>query len=89
MPVRRHQLGRVDRTEGHHPSAVTTIEDSTFIFSPMPNTRIRDGVGHAALFKQMGAGHVVMRNDIVCYQETPIGASRVTKRTTWPGTSRP
>jgi len=65
-------------------SAVTTIEDSTFIFRPMPNTRAPDGVGHAALFKQMGAGHVVMRNDIVCYEETPIGDDRLTN---WmPGT---
>ena len=67
-----------------NPAAVTTIEDSKFIFRPMPNTRAPDGVGHAALFKQMGAGHVVMRNDIVCYQETPIGADRLTN---WmPGT---
>jgi hypothetical protein len=60
-----------------NPSAVTTIEDSTFIFRPMPNGRAPDGVGHAALFKQMGGGHVVMRNDIVCYQETPIGPDRL------------
>jgi IPT/TIG domain len=60
-----------------NPDAVTTIEGSSFIFRPMPNLNAPDGVGHAVLFKQMGAGRVVMRNDLVCYSETPIGPQRL------------
>jgi hypothetical protein len=60
-----------------NPSAVTTIDDSTFIFRPFPNTNASDGIGHAVLFKQMGGGQVVMHNDLVCYPETPIGPDRL------------
>ena len=66
------------------PAAVTTIEDSTFIFQPFPNTRADDGMGHAVLFKQLGGGRVVMRDDLICYPETPIAPDRLTN---WmPGT---
>lgn len=58
-------------------SAVTTIDDSTFIFRPFPNVRSADGMGHAVLFKQMGGGQVVMHDDLVCYSETPIGPERL------------
>jgi hypothetical protein len=60
-----------------NPSAVTTIDDSTFIFRAMPNTNAPDGIGHAVLFKQMGGGQVVMHDDLVCYSETPIGSHRL------------
>ena len=60
-----------------NPAAVTTIDDSTFIFRPFPNLRSADGMGHAVLFKQMGGGQVVMHNDLVCYSETPIGPERL------------
>lgn len=60
-----------------NPNAVTTIEDSVFIFRPMPNTNASDGMGHAVLFKQEGAGSVVMRDDLVCYEETPIASERL------------
>jgi hypothetical protein len=59
------------------PDAVTTIEESVFIFRPMPNTNAPDGVGHAVLFKQEGEGSVVMRDVVVCYEETPIGPERL------------
>jgi hypothetical protein len=61
-----------------NPDAVTTIEDSTFIFRPFPNTRAEDGMGHGVLFKQMGGGSVAMRDDLVCYSETPIAPDRLT-----------
>jgi hypothetical protein len=67
-----------------NPDAVTTIEDSTFIFRPMPNTKAPDDVGHGVLFKQMGGGRVVMHDVLVCYTETPIAPDRLTN---WmPGT---
>lgn len=61
-----------------NPDAVTTIEDTTFIFRPFPNTKADDGTGHAVLFKQKGGGRVVMRHDLVCYSETPIAPDRLT-----------
>lgn len=63
--------------ETGNPRAVTRIIDSVFVFRPMPNERASDGVGHAALFKQLGEGHVVMRRDTVCYTEIPMDNDRL------------
>jgi len=64
--------------------AVTRIIDSVFVFRAMPNERASDGLGHAAMFKQLGAGRVVMRRDTVCYTESPIDTDRL--RNWMPGT---
>jgi hypothetical protein len=60
-----------------NPEAVTRIEDSVFIFRPMPNANAPDDLGHAVLFKQEGEGSVVMQDVVICYEETPIGPERL------------
>ena len=63
------------------PGVVTTIVDSTIILSPRPNEKAEDGMGHAVLFKQLGAGTIDMRNVNVCYTEDPLEADKLTN---WP-----
>jgi len=63
--------------ETGNPHAVTRIVDSVFVFRPMPNDRAADGLGHAAMFKQLGEGRVVMRRDTICYTETPMDSDRL------------
>lgn len=57
-----------------NPAAVTTVTNSTFIFKPMPAapTQTPDGSGHAAFFKQLGSGRVVLRNVNICYTEMDL-----------------
>lgn len=63
------------------PGVITTVVDSTIILSPRPNEKADDGVGHAVLFKQLGAGTVDLRNVNVCYTEDPLEAHKLTN---WP-----
>ena len=55
-----------------NPAAVTTVTNSIFIFKPMPHIGAPDGMGHAAFFKQLGAGRVVLRNVAICYTEPDV-----------------
>ena len=55
-----------------NPAAVTTVTNSIFIFKPMPHIGAPDGMGHAAFFKQLGAGRVVLRNVNICYTEPDV-----------------
>jgi hypothetical protein len=56
-----------------NPRSVVRIQDSVFIFRPMPHDRAGDGRGHARMFKwSAGAGKVDMRRVVICYRETPI-----------------
>lgn len=68
-------------------ATVTRVVGSVIILSPAPNDDAADGVGHSRLFKQLGAGRVVMRDTVVCYTEDPM--SSPDKLGLWmPGTYR-
>lgn len=58
-------------------AATTRMFDSIFIFTPMPNDRADDGLGHQALFKQPPGGRVEISNILVCYGEVPISPERL------------
>lgn len=68
-------MGVSEQKGGDFPNrdSVVRIEDSIFIFRPMPHDKADDHRGHNRLFKwSSGGGRVVMKNVVVCYRETPI-----------------
>lgn len=59
-----------------NPDSVLKIQNSVFIFRPMPHDEADDGKGHARMFKwSSGAGRVDLRRVVICYRETPIDLS--------------
>ena len=68
-------MGLSEQQGADHPNrrSVVRIEDSIFIFRPMPHDGASDGRGHNRMFKWSGgAGRVVMKDVLICYRETPI-----------------
>jgi hypothetical protein len=56
-----------------NPTSVVGIQNSVFIFRPMPHDKADDGKGHARMFKwSSGGGSVDMRKVVICYRETPL-----------------
>ncbi len=51
------------------------VRNSKFIFLAMPDARASDGYGHSRMFKFPTVGRYKLRNDLICYHETPLGST--------------